>query len=84
MVVPHMREQVHSVRVVFNGRVLNNTKSLELVAERLFCDDELCSVGAVEAIDTVAGTEAASKRTGLGCSGMWLRVRVSGLGFLRF
>jgi hypothetical protein len=38
----------------------------------------------VDAIDSVAGTEAASKRAGLGSSGIWLRVRVYGLGFLRF
>ncbi len=38
----------------------------------------------VEVVDTVAGTEAASKRAGLGCSGFWLRVRVSGLGFTNF
>ena len=38
----------------------------------------------VEAIDSIAGPEAASKRAGLGCSGIWLRVRVCGLGSLRF
>lgn len=38
----------------------------------------------VEAVDTVAGTDAASKRCGLGSSGMWLRVRVSGLGHCVF
>jgi hypothetical protein len=37
----------------------------------------------VEVVDSVAGTEAASMRAGLGCSGIWLRVRVSGLGFLK-
>lgn len=34
----------------------------------------------VQDIDTAAGTEAESVRSGLGPSGLWLRVRVSGLG----
>ena len=34
----------------------------------------------VEGVDTVAGTEAASLGAGLGASGTWLRVRLSGLG----
>lgn len=38
----------------------------------------------VETIDTVAGTSAAGQRCGLGASGIWLRVRTSGLGSLVF
>ena len=38
----------------------------------------------VDAVDTVAGTSAASRKCGLGVSGIWLRVRISGLGFLSF
>jgi hypothetical protein len=38
----------------------------------------------VECVDTVAGTEAASQRAGLGVSGMWLRVRAFGLAQLRY
>ena len=38
----------------------------------------------VECVDTVAGTEAASQRAGLGVSGMWLRVRAFGLAKLRY
>jgi hypothetical protein len=38
----------------------------------------------VDTVDTVAGTEAAGKRAGLGPSGLWLRVRVAGLGYLDF
>jgi hypothetical protein len=38
----------------------------------------------VEAIDSVAGTGAASERAALGSCGLWLRVRVRGLGFLKF
>lgn len=36
----------------------------------------------VEGIDTVAGTDAAGLRCGLGSSGLWLRVRVAGFGRL--
>lgn len=38
----------------------------------------------VDDIDTVAGTSAASERSGLGSSGLWMRVRVAGLGSLVF
>jgi hypothetical protein len=38
----------------------------------------------VDGVDTVAGTEAAGKRAGLGPSGIWLRARVSGLGYLSY
>jgi hypothetical protein len=38
----------------------------------------------VEGVDTVAGSPAASRRAGLGVSGLWLRVRVGGLGQLHF
>lgn len=38
----------------------------------------------VEAVDSVAGTSAASNRNGLGSSGIWLRVRPAGLGHLVF
>jgi len=38
----------------------------------------------VEAIDTVAGHPATSRKHGLGISGLWLRVRVAGLGDLHF
>jgi hypothetical protein len=38
----------------------------------------------VECIDTVAGTEAASLRAGLGSSGLWLRVRPFGLADLKY
>lgn len=38
----------------------------------------------VEGVDTVAGTGAAGRRCGLGSSGLWLRIRVAGLGKLRF
>lgn len=34
----------------------------------------------VELVDTVAGTEAAARRAGLGPAGIWLRVRIQGLG----
>jgi hypothetical protein len=36
----------------------------------------------VEGIESVAGTSSQSQQLGLGVSGMWLRVRVSGLGSL--
>jgi len=38
----------------------------------------------VEEVDSVAGSRATGKRWGLGISGIWLRVRVSGLGSLVF
>jgi hypothetical protein len=38
----------------------------------------------VECVDTVAGTDAAGQRAGLGRSGVWLRVRVAGLGKLKY
>jgi hypothetical protein len=38
----------------------------------------------VEGIDTVAGTEAAGMRSGLGPSALWLRIRVVGLGRFEF
>ena len=38
----------------------------------------------VEVVDTVAGSPATSRKHGLGISGLWLRVRVSGLGNLDF
>lgn len=38
----------------------------------------------VEAVDTVAGTSGASRRCHLGAAGLWLRVRVGGLGRLVF
>lgn len=38
----------------------------------------------VETIETVAGQTATSRKYGLGEAGLWLRVRVSGLGHLRF
>lgn len=38
----------------------------------------------VEVIDTVAGSPATSRKYGLGISGLWLRVRVAGLGNLHF
>ena len=38
----------------------------------------------VDSVDTVAGTEAAGVRAGLGPSAMWLRVRASGLGYLSY
>jgi hypothetical protein len=38
----------------------------------------------VECVDTVAGTEAAGIRSGLGPAAIWLRVRVAGLGHLDF
>jgi hypothetical protein len=38
----------------------------------------------VETVDTVAGSPATSRKHGLGISGLWLRVRVSGLGTLHF
>lgn len=38
----------------------------------------------VELVDTVAGDASAGRSHGLGCSGMWLRARVFGLGVLRF
>jgi hypothetical protein len=38
----------------------------------------------VENVDTVAGLPSTGRRCGLGASGLWLRVRVSGLGNLHF
>ena len=38
----------------------------------------------VELVDTVAGDGSAGRAHGLGGSGLWLRVRVFGLGVLRF
>lgn len=38
----------------------------------------------VDGVDTVAGTEAAGRRAGLGPSGIWLRARISGLGYLSY
>jgi superfamily I DNA/RNA helicase len=38
----------------------------------------------VDAVDTVAGTEAAGTRAGLGPAALWLRVRVTGLGYLQY
>ena len=38
----------------------------------------------VEVIDAVAGSPATSRKHGLGISGLWLRVRVAGLGNLHF
>lgn len=38
----------------------------------------------VDTVDTVAGTEAAGRRAGLGPSALWLRVRVAGLGYLKY
>lgn len=38
----------------------------------------------VESLDTVAGSEAASRSAGLGTAGVWLRPRVFGLGSLIF
>jgi hypothetical protein len=38
----------------------------------------------VELVDTVAGDASAGRAHGLGGSGLWLRVRVFGLGMLRF
>ena len=38
----------------------------------------------VEAVDTVAGSALTGERLGLGNCGFWLRVRVAGLGRLRF
>jgi len=38
----------------------------------------------IDAIDTVAGSEAAGITAGLGCSGLWLRARINGLGSLKF
>lgn len=34
----------------------------------------------VEAVETVAGTAAMARRAGLGATGLWLRVRIAGLG----
>ena len=41
--------------------------------------EEICSVR-VEQIDTVAASPATSRKYGLGASGMWLRVRITGMG----
>ncbi len=38
----------------------------------------------VESVDTVAGNEAEGRKHGLGPSGLWSRVRVNGLGELRY
>jgi len=38
----------------------------------------------VEAVDTVSGPQGTGRRCGLGESDIWLRVRVSGLGHLKF
>jgi hypothetical protein len=38
----------------------------------------------VELVDTVAGDASVGKAHGLGACGLWLRVRVFGLGVLRF
>lgn len=38
----------------------------------------------VDTVDTAAGTNAAGRRCGLGSSGLWLRVRIVGLGHLVF
>jgi hypothetical protein len=38
----------------------------------------------VELVDTVAGLASIGQAYGLGCCGLWLRVRVFGLGVLRF
>ncbi len=38
----------------------------------------------VETLDTVSGTQGTGRRCGLGESDIWLRVRVSGLGHLKF
>jgi hypothetical protein len=38
----------------------------------------------VELVDTVAGLASVGQAHGLGCCGLWLRVRVFGLGVLRF
>ena len=37
----------------------------------------------VEAVDTVAGQSATARKHGLGQAGLWLRVRVAGLGDLK-
>lgn len=46
MIVEHLGDEVHGVRVERQARVVDDPESVELVTERSFRDDELGGVGA--------------------------------------
>src|SRR5687768_7498252 len=64
VIMPHMCEEVDSIRVVLDRSVLQNAKCVKLMTKSTLANDKLCCVRPVEAVDTVRPSHAVLRRHG--------------------
>lgn len=62
VVVVHLRQHIHSVRIERQIRAFHNAKGIELVPKSALSKDELGGVGTVETIDAVRPADACLQR----------------------